>query len=286
MGTWDQSTDNLVNPTIGPLWSQEYGTDVWRSPDGINWTFVSKVGLGDGNNTGSRSFASTPYGLFMGTARNYGGTEVFNVDNSIIDFNRDGVIDQKDVNMTIARLNTKAKVKDPMDIDQDGMITQADVDLLKTQCTYPQCASPKVKPATSTLTPPLVHSVPVAECGASTVCITWGAVSGASEYLVYRITVSPSENVPPPAGPAADACGKPNAPTICTMLPQVPSPATTALFGYPSAPELLGSVTNLSYGPVPAPNYLQTLYFVVAEDSVGNLSSPSNVVGGPTLALQ
>ncbi len=286
MGTWDQSTDNLVNPTIGPLWSQEYGTDVWRSPDGINWTFVSKVGLGDGNNTGSRSFASTPYGLFMGTARNYGGTEVFNVDNSIIDFNRDGVIDQKDVNMTIARLNTKAKVKDPMDIDQDGMITQADVDLLKTQCTYPQCASPKVKPATSTLTPPLVHSVPVAECGASTVCITWGAVSGASEYLVYRITVSPSENVPPPAGPAADACGKPNAPTICTMLPQVPSPATTALFGYPSAPELLGSVTNLTYGPVPAPNYLQTLYFVVAEDSVGNLSSPSNVVGGPTLALQ
>ena len=95
MGTWDWSANSVPNPTFGPLWSQEYGTDVWRSPDGVHWTSVSKIGLGDGNNTGSRSFAATPFGLFMGTARSVGGTQVFNVDNGNIDLNKDGVIDQK-----------------------------------------------------------------------------------------------------------------------------------------------------------------------------------------------
>ena len=100
LGTWDQSTDNYFqNPTLGALWSQEYGTDLWRSPDGVNWTFVSKTGMGDGNNTGTRSSAATPFGLFMGTAREQGGTQVFNVDNGVIDFNKDGVIDARDVAM-------------------------------------------------------------------------------------------------------------------------------------------------------------------------------------------
>ena len=280
LGTWDQSTDNDVhNPTIGPLWSQEYGTDLWRSPDGVNWTFVSKVGMGDGNNTGTRSSAATPYGLFMGTAREVGGTQIFNVDNGVIDFNKDGVIDQNDVNMMTARLNAKAKRNDPMDLNRDGKITRADVQLLKTQCSYPNCAAPAVKPA-STLTPPVVHSAPGPQGG--TVSITWNAVSGALDYLVYRIAMSPSQSTPPPAAPSA--CGRANAPSICTMLPQV-TPAASALYGYPSAPELLGRVTNPSFGET-APNTLQSLYFVVAEDSLGNLSSPSNVVGGPSLATQ
>ena len=285
MGTWDQSSDNVPNPTLGPLWSQEYGTDLWRTPDGIHWTFVSKTGLGDGNNTGSRSFAATPYGLFMGTARDFGGTEVFNVDNTAVDFNKDGVIDQRDVQMMVARLNTKAKPNDPMDINRDGKITSEDVKLLEAHCTNPNCAP--AKSTSSTLTPPVLHSTPVQTCGANTVCITWPAVTGAFDYLVYRITSSPSENTPPPTAPAG--CAEVNPPSICSMLPKPVTPATastTVLYGYPSAPEFLGKVTTPAYGPVAAPSTLQTLYFVVAEDSSGNLSSPSNVVGGPSYALQ
>jgi hypothetical protein len=281
MGTWDESTNSVYTPTFGALWSQEYGTDVWRSPDGVIWTFVSKAGFGDGNNDGSRSFASTPFGLFMGTARNFGGTEVFNVDNSVIDFNRDGVIDQKDVNLMIARLGAKAMPHDPMDLNGDGRITQADVQLLTTQCTYSKCTPPAARPASTTLAPPLVHSASGPQGGA--VSLTWNAVSGAMDYLVYRISCSPSEQTPPPA-PGPSACAKPNAPTICTMLPAPPaSAASAALFGYPSAPELLGRVTNPAYTET-APNTLQSLYFVVAEDSLGNLSSPSNAVGGPSWA--
>jgi hypothetical protein len=282
MGTWDQSTDDYFqSPSLGPLWSQEYGTDLWRSPDGVNWTFVSKTGLGDGNNTGTRSSAATPFGLFMGTAREQGGTQVFNVDNGNLDFNKDGVIDLKDVNLMLAKLNTKVRPHDSMDLNQDGMITQADVRLLRTQCTYPNCAVPAIKPKTSTLTPPVAQSSWGPQGGA--VSISWTAVSGAMDYLVYRITQSPSTTTPPPAvsSVVAAACSERNAPSICSMLPHAVPDTVTALFGYPSAPEFLGRVAATSYGET-APNTLQSLYFVIAEDSSGDLSSPSNVVGGPS----
>lgn len=287
MGTWDQSTDNdVLNPNLGPIWSQEYGTDLWRSADGVHWTFISKVGLGDGNNTGSRSFAATPFGLFMGTAREQGGTQVFNVDNGNLDLNKDGVIDQRDVSLMQARLNTRAAKNDPMDLNRDGKITQADVQLLETQCTYKGCTIPAIRPKTSTLVPPVAHSCPGASPScAGSVLITWNAVPGALDYLVYRIDMSPSTTTPPPAGPAYTACAAPNAPSICSMVPHASAPGTTALYGYPSAPELLGRVVNTSFTEPPV-STLQSLYFIVAEDSLGNLSSPSNAVGGPSYATQ
>jgi hypothetical protein len=66
-----------------------------------------------------------------------------------MDLNKDGVIDQKDVNLMKARLNTQAKPNDPMDLNQDGKITRADVQLLMTQCTYPtaQCRRSGRRPA-------------------------------------------------------------------------------------------------------------------------------------------
>lgn len=283
MGTWDQSSNNVPNPILGPLWSQEYGTDVFQTPDGVHWTFLSRTGFGDGNNTGSRSFAATPFGLYMGSARNFGGTEVFNVDNSIIDFNHDGVVDQKDVSMMTARLNTKAKTNDPMDLDKDGKITSKDVKLLSAHCSNPNCESPS-KSAVTVLASPVLHSAPGPQ--GQQVSLDWTPVSGATSYLVYRIAMSPSENTPPPNVPAA--CGKPGAPTICTMLPAVPAttvPGTTALYGYPSAPELRQIVSSPAYSEA-APNSLQSLYFVVAQNNSGNVSTPSNIVGGPSLATQ
>jgi hypothetical protein len=172
-----------------------------------------------------------------------------------------------------------------MDMNGDGKITQADVNLLKTQCTYRNCAVPAIKPKTSTLTAPVAHSAPGALGGA--ISITWSPVSGAADYLVYRITCSPSESSPPPSVPlaAAEACSQPQAPSVCSMSPQVAAGAVSAAFGYPSAPEFLGRFSNTTYGET-APNTLQALYFVIAEDSLGNLSSPSNVVGGPSFATQ
>ena len=289
MGTWDWSADIATPPTVGPPWSQEYGTDIWRTPDGVHWSFVSKVGLGDGNNTGGRSFASTPFGLYMGTARWIGGTQVFLLDNSNLDFNNDGVIDQQDVNLMRARLNTAARPNDPMDLNQDGKITEADVALLRKQCAYPGCAKPAVRPASVTLAAPVLYSAPGTLATGAPVSLSWKAVPGAYDYLVYRIALSGSESTPPPAINSAvvAACHDANAANvaICSRLAEAHGATNNPLFGYPGPPMLLTRVTTPAYSES-APNSLQSLYFVRAEDAQGNLSLPSNVAGGPSLAAK
>jgi hypothetical protein len=43
------------------------GFNLWRSRDGIAWSLVSDDGFGNPFNSGVRSMASTPLGLFVGT---------------------------------------------------------------------------------------------------------------------------------------------------------------------------------------------------------------------------
>jgi len=293
LGTWDWSADHATNlakgsaPAFSVLWSQEYGTDIWRTPDGVHWQFVSKTGLGDGNNTGGRSFSSTPFGLYMGTARSVGGTQIFLLDNTNLDFNRDGVVDQKDVALMTARLNQPATAHDPMDLNGDGKITSGDVAMLKTQCKYVNCQTPPRQPPTNSLTPPVLYSSPGALGTGNPVSLSWNAVSGAMDYLVYRIALSTSQTVPPPADPVVEKCRTATGTVraTCSQLSAFQSANSTASFGYPGPPMLVTRVTGTSFAEN-ALTDLQSLYFVRTEDASGDLSPPSNVVGGPSLAAQ
>jgi hypothetical protein len=299
MSTFDasgESTDIYNTNGAAENWSQEYGTDLYRTPDGIHWTAVTKIGFGDGMNTGGRVFGETPFGLYWGTARPaVGGTQIFMIDNSVMDYNRDGVIDQKDVNLMTARLGAKALLKDPMDLNQDGMITRADVELLSTQCTFPKCAVRAVKPLTTPLSDPVLHSAPGPLGG--NVEIDWPVVSGAFDYLVYRINMSLNANTPPSFEPLAAACDT----NAATLLPSCASarinPLSAVPVGFPGPITFVtrcpggsgcGSPlpSTLNYTETPPTTDLQLLYFVRAEDSFGNLSAPSNLVGGPSLAAQ
>jgi hypothetical protein len=284
--TFDESGDSANQNGDAANWSQEFGTDLFRTPDGIHWTAVTKDGLGDGMNTGGRSFQATPFGLYWGTARPaVGGTQVFMIDNSVMDLNKDGVIDQKDVNLMTARLNTQALPNDPMDMNQDGMITRADVQLLKTKCTYPNCAVPAVLPAQTTLGSPVVHSAPGAL--GSMVTLDWPAVTGAVDYLVYRINMSPNTTTPPPGfGPNAAACDTNAAALLPTCNSARATQQASSIIGYPGAVTFIERVTNGAFSETPPTNDLQLLYFVRSEDVNGNLSAPSNIVGGPSLAAQ
>jgi hypothetical protein len=282
MGTWDWSADNAPQPAFAPLWSQEFGTDVWRTTDGTHWYMVSKIGLGDGNNTGGRSFGITPFGLFLGTSRGLGGTQVFMLDNSVLDYNHDGVIDQNDTSLLTARLGTPALPNDPMDLNQDGQITNADFRLLSTQCTYAGCAAPPTLPPYITLPAPTLYSTPGPLGGA--VSLSWNAVSGAKDYLVYRIALSPSQTTPPPSQ-VTTACSNPTNSAICSQLPAAQVAVATTAYGFPGTPTLVTRVTAPAYAEASL-SALQALYFVRSEDANGKLSAPSNIVGGPSLAAQ
>jgi hypothetical protein len=289
MSTYDWSAEHSNQNGFAANWAQEFGTDLFRTPDGIHWTAVSRIGLGDGMNTGGRTFGETPFGLFWGTARPaIGGAQVYMIDNSVMDLNKDGVIDQKDVNLIKARLNTKAKPKDPMDMNQDGMITSVDVQMLMTQCTYPKCAVPAVRPAGAALTPPVLHSAPGAL--GTTVSLDWPTVANAEDYLVYRINMSASDTTPPPGfGPLDAACNTNTAVGVLPLCYSAKAAKQTTPFGYPGAVTFIERVSSggatATFSETP-PSTLQLLYFVRAEDINGNLSAPSNLVGGPSLAAQ
>lgn len=48
------------------------GFDLWRTQDGIRWYCITRSGFDNPYNWGVRNFASTPCGLFVGTANPYG----------------------------------------------------------------------------------------------------------------------------------------------------------------------------------------------------------------------
>ena len=48
------------------------GFNLWRSPDGIRWDCVTRSGFGNKYNWGVRNMASTPHGLFVGSANVFG----------------------------------------------------------------------------------------------------------------------------------------------------------------------------------------------------------------------
>jgi hypothetical protein len=175
------------------------------------------------------------------------------------------------------------------------MVTYADVQMLMTQCTYPKCAVPAVRPAAATLGAPVLHSAPGIVNGTvpSTVSLDWPTVSGAQDYLVYRINMSPNDTTPPPIfGPLAVACSTNEAVAVlplCFAAKTVQPAVTATPFGYPGAVQFITRVTasgSTATFSETSPSTLQVLYFVRSEDANGNLSAPSNLVGGPSLAAQ
>ena len=74
VGTYDESTQlRLYNPNLGP----QEGFDLYYTSDGVNFTMVDKNGFEDIYNNGVRGLLSTPYGLFLGTANEWYGTQIW-----------------------------------------------------------------------------------------------------------------------------------------------------------------------------------------------------------------
>jgi hypothetical protein len=77
VGTFDSSTTLRDDPQLGEYARQFMGFDLYSSTDGIHFTPVTTDGFGDGFNFGARTLASTPYGLFLGTANYYYGLQIW-----------------------------------------------------------------------------------------------------------------------------------------------------------------------------------------------------------------
>ncbi|MEI6125742.1 MAG: hypothetical protein WCQ99_04225, partial [Pseudomonadota bacterium] len=76
-GTADQSTRVRNAPIYGKLIESEFGFDLYASANGWTWSPITTNGFGDKWQMGLRTFASTPYGLFLGTCNFWGGLQIW-----------------------------------------------------------------------------------------------------------------------------------------------------------------------------------------------------------------
>jgi hypothetical protein len=76
VGTQDQST-KWRNASWSGFLKPRMGFDLYATSDGWHYSMITRTGFGDKLNNGMRNYASTPYGLFMGTANHYYGTQIW-----------------------------------------------------------------------------------------------------------------------------------------------------------------------------------------------------------------
>ena len=77
VGTFDSSTTLRNDPELGDYARLFMGFDLYASVDGVHFTPITTDGLGNPFDFGVRTFASTPYGLFLGTANYYYGLNIW-----------------------------------------------------------------------------------------------------------------------------------------------------------------------------------------------------------------
>ncbi len=318
LGTWDwstsladlQATDPL--PYFDPVFLYEFGTDIFKTPDGIHWSAITHSGLNDMANFGTRTLESTPLGIYLGTTRPYGGAQVW-MNNSALDYNGDGVIDQRDVAILTSAMNKPASgPNDPRDLNQDGVINILDSRILITQCTLPGCALASVP---AQLPPPTnLQAVSSQISGNNTAILSWTPSAGAVKYHIYRSNQLPVLSVLPPGGISIPSvtgvgyspvvipqdvisgklqpyCPVPDSLTLpCGLIQIVTALSDNPSLAFPMAWAEITITTTPSYTDnLTPPDFFTTTsnsarYFVRAEDSLGNVSIPSNMVEGPSLA--
>ena len=77
IGTYNMSTHLREVPGVEPVLEPNYGFDLYETADGWHYAPVTLTGFNDKFNLGARSFANTPHGLFLGTANNWRGLQIW-----------------------------------------------------------------------------------------------------------------------------------------------------------------------------------------------------------------
>jgi len=251
--TWDWSVALKILPTVESMLPLigEFGFDLYRTPDGVHWTPLTKMGLGQAIRYGGRSLEVTKQGIFVGSAKPHGGGEVW-----------------------LHRGHKPGKGHghdDHDDKDDKGKGHDRDPD-----------GSPQ--------------NLESVNAPGGNVLLSWEPVPVAARYLVFRATVRPALSYFPPdleiKIPGTDITltiqdiidGKLD--PICEL--QTPTEGLCNLLlslrdnlGLPGGFEQIGSTMDAYFTETP-PTDFQSIYFVVAENSLGEKSRASNIAGGPT----
>ncbi len=76
-GTLDESMRVFKDTSLAEQYRERFGFDLYATPDGYYFRPITLTGFGDTFQAGLRSFASTPYGLFAGSAGYWYGLRIW-----------------------------------------------------------------------------------------------------------------------------------------------------------------------------------------------------------------
>lgn len=77
VGTWNMSAYFRHSAEAAAMLEHQYGFDLYTTDDGWHFTPVTTNGFGYPFNEGLRSFATTPYGLYVGTVNAWYGLQIW-----------------------------------------------------------------------------------------------------------------------------------------------------------------------------------------------------------------
>jgi hypothetical protein len=248
LGTWDWSIglNSVGFAGLDKLFGYNYGFDLFRTADGVHWTAVSQTGLGDPFNYGGRTFESTPFGLFFGTARQRGGLQVL-----------------------VTQGPNEGSLAPPRELRAASQFFVGSSVQLSWKAS-PGAVRYRVYRATVK---------PLKELMASDSPLMQDPEVVA---LIEEVRAGTYDAVCPPA---ADSALCETVRQIRALLQggetqgQLPNPAA-----FPLPYGVVGITANLHFDE-PAPSALQSIYYVRAENAQGLLSGPSNLAGGPSKFL-
>jgi hypothetical protein len=277
--TWDASTGLRYFRTLDTIFGFQFGFDFFRSQDGVHWEAITRGGMWDSGNIGGRSILSTEAGLFLGTARNRDGAQVFQC--------RPPNCTPLEPQLHLDRACVADEVREARAGPSRRTVRNRDTPS-SLRCEQRDEAADEIL-----IDRPRVLEAESEEVSGREVILRWLPVSGAVQYRIYRSTVQGittylagltievpgigEVTIADILNGALDHLCTPSTPQICTIIEGVKNP----LVGLPG-PFVQVGIRTANFFSETAPTAYQSIYFVRAEDSEGNLSTASNFVGAPS----
>lgn len=227
VGTMDQSTAWKEVPFIADILEPYMGFDLFTSADGEHFTMITRTGFDSKFDYGVRTFASTPYGLFLGTSNEYYGTRVFR-----------GVHGEVySLFLPFVELSSRGTMADRQ---------------LSAEMSMMQSLS---RPLSSIKPPKRLDT----EINDGAVVLSWERPPGATRFHVFRSAFTSNHQV-----------------QSFTRKPNARVPERFVEVGVTHQAFFVDNTV-----PIGPPYYH---YYVLAEESQGSVSQPSNLVRAPSLA--
>lgn len=253
IGTMNMATHFRTVPKVEPVLETNFGVDLFVTSDGWNFVPVTVTGFGDKFNFGVRSFASTPYGMFIGTANSWYGLQIWR-------------------SHSVSNTPPEHSSATPPGPEEADLSKREELRSIQNEAVLPYSAS----------IPGLAPMELEVEPSDGALLLHWSCHHQAKQFRIWRAHVR-DERTRIETNPFLAALLK----IVRRVIPRRSEaflPPLPDSVWVPGAYHSIGTTKEHFFRDQTAKAGQRYIYYVQAEDAQGNVSGPSNLAAGPSLA--